>query len=94
MEQEKVKKLLNERAKLQKAAEEIVNLLVKSGFDGRNLSILGKSIRHGILSTTLISLDIADDKLTVKIHNSLIMTSRYEELKNLAMERGWAVKRV
>lgn len=93
MDSEKVKKLLNEKAKLRKAAEEIVVLLVKSGFDGRNLSIRGKSIRHGILATSLISFDIMDDKLTVKIHSSLIMTSRYEELKNLAMERGWAIER-
>lgn len=94
MDREKVKRLLNERATLQNAKEEIIDFLVKAGFNRRNISVRGKTIRHDLLNASLFFLDIVNGKLTVKIQSSFTAESICDELKNLAMKNGWAIKRV
>lgn len=94
MEQEKVKKLLNEKAKLQKAAEEIISLLIKAGFMSSHLSVWEKSIRFDPTATSLISLDIANDKLAIKVESRIVITTTYERLKKLAKDRGWTIERI
>lgn len=94
MDQKKVKRLLDERATLQKAKEEIINLLVKAGFSRRNLSIRGKTIRHNLLDASLSFLDIEDGKLKIKIQSSFIAESICDELKSLAAKKRWVIKRV
>jgi len=93
LEQEKVKQLLNKRATLQKAAKEIVNLLAEAGFGRKNLVFKGSHISFYPLANSLISLDIVDDKLIVKIYSGLAITPVYNGLKNLAMEKGWVIER-
>lgn len=93
MDQEEINKKMAEITALRNAANAIVNSLVGSGFRRERLSIVGNSIIFSSLVSPFVSLVIADDILTVKIHSRLIITETYDSLKNLAGEKGWIMRR-
>lgn len=94
MDQKKVRKLVDEKARLKNAAEEIINLLVESGFSSRNLSARNKSIDFYPPATSLLSLDIMDGKLTIKVESRIVSTSTQERLGKLARDKGWVIERI